>query len=165
MGRPTHVGPVGLWRYNDPDEVLLIQLIVFRAAYGIAFTPTPRDNHWMIAWRIGQTSEGHTVQRQVQIVQESGLDHLTNWGPITSATDKETEKNAVAVDITTMTLAQRQTLEHIANTTRVRVPNGDFNGQDWIISVLQEAVAQGLVEQAELERAVTTASNVQPKTR
>lgn len=119
----------------------------------------------MIAWRIGQTSEGHTVQRQVQIVQESGLDHLTNWGPITSATDKETEKNAVAVDITTMTLAQRQTLEHIANTTRVRVPNGDFNGQDWIISVLQEAVAQGLVEQAELERAVTTASNVQPKTR
>lgn len=162
MGRPDHLGPVSLWKYPDPDVALAVMLVVIRARPLLTYIPTFRDNHWMITWDIGVTPDGHTVHRRLHIVQEPDCDHLTNWGPITSVAGQETERNGIVVNITTMTLAQRQALESIANTTPVFKPNGEWNCQNWILAVLEEGVKQGLLTHEEYMEVVVAAQAVAP---
>ncbi|KAJ7584755.1 hypothetical protein C8J56DRAFT_1053142 [Mycena floridula] len=52
-----------------------VSLVVVDAASG-----SPSDNH--LSWTVFEDSEMR-VERRLDIVREIGIDHLTNWGPLT----------------------------------------------------------------------------------
>jgi hypothetical protein len=163
FGRPEWVGPVSLFKYNDPNETLVVYLTVIRATPRLSYTPTSHDQHWMFTWYIGRNSEGQDVVRVAQIVQEIGRDHLTNWGAITVIERADIITNGVKLPLAQMTLAQRQAFETISNGMRVRRPDGEWNCQDWCKSVLKSSVENGLVTQEEVDRVLLEAESVEPK--
>ncbi|EJD49771.1 hypothetical protein AURDEDRAFT_161322 [Auricularia subglabra TFB-10046 SS5] len=115
MGRPPGRPPPGNidHLYPDPDTDLDVSLLVFNNY------PELEGRHWMIGWQVGQLKDGvHTVWRELQIVQERGFQHYTNWGPLTKTLDLASTSPPVAlVQICKMSRAQRAQLEQIAETT------------------------------------------------
>jgi hypothetical protein len=53
--------------------------------------------------------------------------------------------------------AQRVALEEIAARTEVRVPNGEWNCQDWVIEVLVSAVDDDLISPGDRDAALSAA--------
>ncbi|KAJ7122044.1 hypothetical protein C8R43DRAFT_51727 [Mycena crocata] len=100
----------------------------------------------------------HKVQRILHIVTEIGCKHYTNWGPLTRTFNP---RDFDAVPIAQLTRAQRSALEDIARTSDARVPNGEWNCQNWVMEVLSRGVAAGLLSAAERDAAITVAQ--QPK--
>ena len=109
--------------YRDPHCTLVVEHIVTQATSGIA-----RDNHWMLGWVLARSPE--VVHRRVHIVQEQGVNHLTNWGAMTKVASTNTMRLTQSFNLKVMTLAQRKQLEAIGNATQVRVPDGNWNCQD-----------------------------------
>ncbi|KAJ8521933.1 hypothetical protein ONZ45_g1456 [Pleurotus djamor] len=160
FGRPEgRVGPVGLWKYQEPNTSLPVNLVVVPAR---GVRPTSRDSHWMFAWDLAQTGSGQIAQRRCHLVQEPGFDHLTSWGAITDAVNINEKSTKVVISIKNMTLAQRQAFERIANAAGVVKPNGQWNCQDWCKSILTQATAQGLVTAQEAQAALDCAQRVPP---
>ncbi|GBE83982.1 hypothetical protein SCP_0510410 [Sparassis crispa] len=110
--------------------------------------PVPKDNHWAIFWNISRSTDGVMRRRLLQIVQERLGDgyanHLTNWGPITTSAGGPTPESRKFF-IKTMTLSERKSLEAIAQTEEVLMPDGVWNCQDWIEAVLDKAVNGGMI--------------------
>lgn len=176
FGRPDWPGPISLddWRFpelNQPVDVVLIVRRTDVKGY------TSRDQHWFIQWDRGCFSDNGRevpVTRRVQIVREMilrgpeeergrMLPHLTNWGANTKTpTGLTTAERSHRIIVRSMTKDERVRLEEIANATRVRVPNGRWNCQDWIKTVLMSAVKEGLIDQGEYDKAITQAENVPP---
>lgn len=138
--------------FRDPDLSLPVELLINRAY------PQLRGQHWAISWTVGDISGSptHKVQRILHIVTELGFKHYTNWGPLTRSFDP---LELAAVPIATLTLVQRRALEDIAAETRVCVPNGEWNCQDWIIEVLGRAVEEDLVSAMEMDTAIRLAQS------
>ncbi|KAF7334652.1 hypothetical protein MVEN_02295700 [Mycena venus] len=150
MGRPDgRHPPIDLSHlYRDPESPLVVELLINRAH------PDQRGQHWALSWTVGDLPPRHKVQRILHIVREVGYYHYTNWGPLTRTFDPlELE----AISIAQLTRAQRGALEAIAGRTEVCVPNGEWNCQNWVMEVLECAVADGLVSAAERDAALDAA--------
>lgn len=147
MRRPVDIDHL----FRDPDAVLPVMLIATQ------FSPlSPRDSHWKLAWKVGKSSTGTPVQREIYIVRNMTIHDYMNWGPIT----KTAEDCSKAVEITKMTLADRRRLERIAAGVPFQGPDGKTHCQDWIIAVLEAAEQQSLLTKSEWTKAVTAVANV-----
>ncbi|KAK0466159.1 uncharacterized protein EV420DRAFT_812674 [Desarmillaria tabescens] len=158
MGRPSgRLPPIDLKRwYPDPDADLTVQIMVTR----IPIVADLRDLHWKLFWVVKTEEKGgvkHVYRRLLEVVQEIGYNYLTNWGAITQVETHNSHRNKPRKAVTTMSLSQRQELERIAAGVRVEEPNGEWNCQDWIITVLKKAEQAGLVTNNEWTAAVAWA--------
>ncbi|KAJ3564097.1 hypothetical protein NP233_g8515 [Leucocoprinus birnbaumii] len=147
MRRPVDIDHL----FRDPDAVLPVMLIATQ------YSPfSPRESHWKLAWKVGRSSTGPPVQREIYIVRNMTIHESMNWGPIT----KTAEDCTKAVEITRMTLADRKRLEKIASEIPFQGPNGKTHCQEWIIAVLEAAEHNGLVTRSEWTKAVGAVSNI-----
>lgn len=147
MRRPVDIDHL----FRDPDAVLPIMLIATRIA-----PHSPRDSHWKLAWKVGKSSTGVPVQREIYLIRNMTIQDYMNWGPIT----KTAEECTKAVEITKMTLANRRRLEKIVADVPFQRPNGKTHCQDWIIAVLEVAEQQGLVSRSDWTAAVRAVADV-----
>lgn len=154
---PTMIEPPSIdYLYRDPDYTLPVLIAVVPARSG-----DPTDNHWMLIWTVySSVATGHIIRR-LQIVQEQGFDHLTNWGALTVTAGSLTIE-AQKFSVGEMTLSERRDLERIALGTQVMMPNGHWNCQNWITDVLKKAVNQYLLDYRNVDRALYSARQVQP---
>lgn len=166
MGRPSWPGPVGLDAlfHPEPSEDSQVQLIV-RPLYKPLFgqIANARDQHWVFQWTMRVRPEPEPpIVRKIEIVRErdllgqGSLDHLTNWG---SRIAPEDDTIGLRIDLKMMTRAERQALVNIADTTPVRVPDGDWNCQNWCKTVLTTAVREKIISEAEVARTIDRAEN------
>ncbi|KAG7451991.1 uncharacterized protein BT62DRAFT_959948 [Guyanagaster necrorhizus] len=160
MGRPSgRLPPIDLHYWNpDPDTEVPIHIMVTRIS---GFTDL-RDLHWKLVWAVKTVEKDKDVQifhRRLEVVQEIGFNHLTNWGAVTQVETTSSKRFNPRKVITTMNLAQRKELEKIAARVRVEEPDGVWNCQDWIVTVLQQAEQAGLITKNEWTAAVTWAKN------
>ncbi|KAF4585031.1 hypothetical protein EYR40_001864 [Pleurotus pulmonarius] len=164
FGRPVDMPPrMGVIRPLDPNTSLPVNLNVRPALqYRSGPRKTSRNCHWMVCWDVGITGTGHTAQRRLHVLQERDIPHLTNWGPMTDAVTPKEQAAMVVIPLKVMTLGERQALEKIAINTLVKVPNEQWNDQDWCTEVLQEAVKQQILSELEVKTATDRASKVQP---
>jgi hypothetical protein len=138
--------------FRDPDETVPVLLTIIPAHTG-----NPRDNHWMLIWRVFNGE--HLIIRRLHIVHEIGYNHLTNWGPLT-VTAGDTTRNAPQLLLGELMLSQRRVLEGIAQETPVMVPNGEWNCQNWVVDVLKEAVKQNLLDNRLVDKVLIRASTI-----
>lgn len=161
----------GMYRVVDlfddtKDEVLEVQLAGMDYYPRENAKPLPRNHvHWVILWHLGDKFNV-PCYRLLQIITEryfstdaSGRESFkavyTNWGPHTkSVTDAEMQY-AFRVPLARLSLQERRALEEIARAETVEEPNGEWNCQSWVRSVLKKAVDAGLLR----ENSVTTAFN------
>lgn len=165
FGRPKGMPPrMGVIKpQDDPKAILPVTLTVCPAIqYRTGARQTSRNCHWMLCWNVGITGTGHIAQRRLHVHHERDIPHLTNWGPMTDAVTHKEQGAMVVIPLKTMTYAERQALEKIAINALVKVPNGQWNNQDWCIEVLEEAVKQGILSALEAKAATDRASKVQP---
>jgi len=139
--------------YKERDEDLMVILHVIRSNI---HPYNPRDNHWILAWELG-TYGTFPIHRKMSIIREAGADHLTNWGTLTKSTSTSSVGQVVEIPLKKMALSQRKKLEDIGNRTQIVKPDGKWNCQDWIVTVLEAAEAQGLVSRDEWTKAVEAA--------
>ncbi|KAL1683820.1 hypothetical protein EV122DRAFT_257500 [Schizophyllum commune] len=148
------------WIHKDIDRDADVYLRVFRATEG-----GPSGNHWSADWRVGAMADGPMLAgfsaiRKLEVQQDPGHTHLTNWGPRTGMVDMMTAAAQDAFFLGRLSLPQRKHLERIAAWEPVRVPDGIWNCQHWLKSVLKKAVEAGLLEAETVARAVTAAAMV-----
>ncbi|TRM66157.1 hypothetical protein BD626DRAFT_546497 [Schizophyllum amplum] len=148
------------WIHKDRDRDADVHLRVFRAPEG-----GPRWNHWSIDWRVGSSTEGpmkagQSAIRKLEIQQDPGHMHLTNWGPRTGMVDAMTAAAQDAFFLGRLSLAQRKKLECIAAEEPVRVPDGAWNCQQWLKNVLEKAVEADLLEEDTVTQAIDSAATV-----
>ncbi|KAK0209101.1 hypothetical protein DFS33DRAFT_1380582 [Desarmillaria ectypa] len=160
MGRPFgRLPPIDLNYWNpDPDTKVPVHIMVTRMS---GFTD-PRDLHWKLVWAVKIVEKDGDIQifhRRLEVVQEVGYDHLTNWGAVTQVETVSSKRFNPRKVVATMSLAQRKELEKLASQVRIEEPNGVWNCQDWIVTVLQKAEQAGLVTKNEWTAAVTWAMN------
>jgi hypothetical protein len=158
MGKPPGKRPPNQvdHLFKERDEELAVVLFVTRSTVR---PYNPRNNHWILAWELG-TYGINPIHRRIGVVQEAGIDHLTNWGPLTKSASTATVTKTIGIHVKTMTLDERQKLEEIAGNTQVLRPDGEWNCQNWLITVLETAEAQGLIMNEEWSAAVDEAMNV-----
>ncbi|KAH7912194.1 hypothetical protein BJ138DRAFT_820372 [Hygrophoropsis aurantiaca] len=162
MGRPPSVlEPIGVehipvFRDNEARGPLLVQILIYDG--GDKSKVAPRDRHWAIAWMVGEMTavswfvDGCPVaaHRILELKNELASDgtgplpYLTNWGPRTTSIGLE-DQAAVHVDIATLSYSQRQVMEGIARTEPVRPPNGNWNCQNWVASILRRCEEAGVL--------------------
>ena len=170
FGRPAgQDGPQGMpeFLYPEPHQDVNVELVVCRPG-----GETTRDLHWFIRWRIGTVDlPGHAIndvyrmfqiQREFDFTTGEPLPHLTNWGAITSSGAGDTPETSPVIVIKAMGREDRKALERIANETPVRVPDGDWNCQNWCKTVLLMGVDMGLLSKAEYDKAISIADSVDP---
>ncbi|KAL1732455.1 hypothetical protein EV714DRAFT_282565 [Schizophyllum commune] len=127
--------------YSDHDVASPLHLRLIR---------NDNANHWWLEWPVGTCENHHTTRvndavRRLQVVQERCHEHLTNWGGITVISTDDL----------------RRALERIAVAEPVMVPDGEWNCQNWAVSVLQKAVDAGLLDRTVADNAVKRALAVQ----
>lgn len=153
-------------REMGPRDILLGALNYFPKRDQV---PLERDEvHWVIAWRVGAV-DGFPLFRLLQVVTERIWAHdrqgrpmyrdvFTNWGPRTKTVTPSTDNHSLWVKIGSLNFLQRQQLEAIASNETVQEPNGIWNCQTWVKSVLQKAIQAGLLDAATVTHAINTLS-------
>ncbi|KAG6843119.1 hypothetical protein H0H87_007675 [Tephrocybe sp. NHM501043] len=156
--------------YRDPDTDLPVHLIATR----LPASHNPRDTHWRLAWSVGTNTLGHPVERQIHLVPSYSSPSyssstsippgpfLTNWGALTRSNTgaADRERHSKSVTLTVMSLAERRRLEAIAAATPVRKPDGAWNSQDWLVTVIEACVQHGLVTRQQFSAAIEEISSV-----
>jgi len=165
MGRDPRVRePPGVDHlYRDEDSPRSVVLVVWDMENS---SLPPRSRHWAIAWQVGVASTGDQVHRQLAIMRERGpyglLEHLTNWGPKTRITSMQATSGATFNPIAILTYAQRQWLEGVAAAEPVLKPNGWWNCQNWVVSILVQGILNGVLDKQAVEAAVKEAGWHEP---
>lgn len=182
---PGMLPPVDVFpdRLDAPLEVQLAAVDYYPSASSVRAgeAPIARDGvHWMIRWRL-QDLGGCAHFRMLHVLTERILlppshspdssstststsrlpiykDIYTNWGPMTKSQDASALAHTLAAPLGTLTLAERRALEWLAAGERVREPDGRWNCQDWVKSVLARAVRAGLFEEGAVRAAVGVVS-------
>ncbi|RDB20891.1 hypothetical protein Hypma_011985 [Hypsizygus marmoreus] len=163
MGRPADVyEPLNVDHlYRDPVAPLPVYLVVWGGDRNVP----PQDRHWAIVWKVGVGSTGADVHRQLEVVRELGptgeLDHLTNWGPKTRTSDSQT-MTATFVPIGVFSYQQRQWLEQLASAEPVLKPNGWWNCQHWVVSILVKCIQGNLLSRPHVEAVLAKAGWTAP---
>ncbi|KAJ6540258.1 hypothetical protein B0H10DRAFT_1855794, partial [Mycena sp. CBHHK59/15] len=141
--------PVGIEHlHEDPNVPLDVNILIDR------HLPVLRSQHWAISWIIA-SGESH-IHRVSHIVTELGCSHYTNWGPLTQNFNPSKWD---IVRIGCLSLANRKSLEEIVLNSVVYFPNGEWNCQDWVITVLSQAVECNLFSGEESKNAIGIAQN------
>ncbi|KAL1676035.1 hypothetical protein EV122DRAFT_217156 [Schizophyllum commune] len=155
MHRPIDLGILRVPHYSDYDVVSPIHLRLIRNDHA---------NHWWLEWPVGTLEDHHVTRvndavRRLQVVQERCHEHLTNWGGITviSTDDLRSVEPGRAIFVGDMDLVQRRALERIAVAEPVMVPDGEWNCQNWAVSVLQKSVDARLLDRTVVNDAVKRA--------
>jgi hypothetical protein len=91
----------------------------------------------------------------LHIVRELGFPHLTNWGPMTKNIEAD---SAQFISLCYMSLEKRKRLEAIASQEPVAVPDGKWNCQDWIVSVLEKASQLDIIAAEDIKTSIAQAS-------
>jgi len=144
MGRDELKEPPSVdWMFKDLDHNKPVEIMAWNNS------TSQRHCHWAIGWEIDDNN-----RRLLQVVQENDkygrpTGHLTNWGAVTKAYSRP----ATHYKIATLTLANRQGLEQIANAEQVLIPDGNWNCQDWVHAVLKKGVDQGIFTKTQVSRA------------
>lgn len=184
---PGMLPPVDVFpdRLDAPLEVQLAAVDYYPSASSVRAgePPIARDGvHWMIRWRL-QDLGGCAHFRMLHVLTERILlppshspessssstssstsrlpiykDIYTNWGPMTKSQDASALAHTLAAPLGTLTLAERRALERLAAGERVREPDGRWNCQDWVKSVLARAVRAGLFKEGVVRAAVGVVS-------
>lgn len=81
--------------------------------------------------------------------------YYTNWGPLT--TSSLPTQNCQRFLLGELELEQRKVLEELAEQEKVRVPDGSWNCQDWIKSLLAAAVERRVLEANKVEEVLRCA--------
>ncbi|KAH6916900.1 hypothetical protein BKA70DRAFT_1250903 [Coprinopsis sp. MPI-PUGE-AT-0042] len=172
FGRPKGwESPVSVFddQYPELDKLQDVDLIVQRPSEDQAQGLSSHDLHWLIQWlrakvKVEDTPDAQTqlLWRRIQLVHEAGVDHLTNWGAISTYGEGGIVDGSERILIKAMSKSERIELEAIANATQVCVPDGHWNCQDWLKTVLMSAVDRGLLSTEEYERAVRKAESISP---
>ncbi|TFK54002.1 hypothetical protein OE88DRAFT_1654454 [Heliocybe sulcata] len=121
----------------------------------------PRDLHWMLAWRV---QEEDNFWRVIQVVRERPVgsdfmnNYLTNSGPATHALLTSTTRQGRLIYVGTLSRDQRRELEGIAEEHPVREPDGTWNCQNFLVEVLELAIARGIVDKETARKAIADAS-------
>ncbi|KAH7925096.1 hypothetical protein BV22DRAFT_461163 [Leucogyrophana mollusca] len=162
MGKPPCVlKPIGVehipaFRDGEARGPLLVQILIYDG--GEKSTVAPRDRHWAIAWMVGEMTtaswfvDGYPIaaHRILELKNElapdgSGpLPYLTNWGPRTTSIGVE-DQASIHVDVVVLSYSQRQVMEEIARNEPVRPPNGNWNCQNWVASILRRCEEAGIL--------------------
>ncbi|KAL1746300.1 hypothetical protein HDZ31DRAFT_34531 [Schizophyllum fasciatum] len=153
MYHPVDLRPLRVAEYTDQDVVTPVHLRIARAAGA---------NHWWLDWPIGVRHHHHRTRRddavtRLQAVQERNHAHLTNWGPLTVIASERSTCAGCAFPLGELTLAQRRKLECIAGVEPVMPPDGEWNCQDWVMSVLRKATHVGVMDVETVNGAVEEA--------
>ena len=160
MGRDPRVRePPGVDHiFRDEDSPRSVGLVVWDMENS---SIPPNSRHWAITWQVGVASTGDRVHRRLAITRERGpdgqLDHLTNWGPKTHMMSMQSESDTTFIPIATLTYTQRQWLEGIAAEEPVLKPNGWWNCQHWVVSVLVKCIRAGVLEKQPVEAVLNQA--------
>ncbi|KAF8069054.1 hypothetical protein FPV67DRAFT_1780432 [Lyophyllum atratum] len=144
------------WCFPDNKDNTLAVSLHFSRSFTTPYDP--RNNHWMVVWQVG-VSDRERVLRRLHVVRHDDNPHLTNWGPVTKATSTATTNRSREYKLKDMTYAQRQHMEAICRRLPIQEPDGEWNCQDWIITLLKLAERDGLITRAEWEPAVRSAQS------
>jgi hypothetical protein len=165
QGQPYGKSPpinVGHIFPDRPDEAKPVSITVLM---GPAYVPR-RELTWRITWDVGehhyqapQTGRITTYQiiRRIGLDQVVGVPHLTFWGPITQSVGSLSWDQRRIINIGSLTHEDRQRLEALAYTIAVQPSTPNWNGQDWIISLLRAAEVAHIFTPAQVARAVAAA--------
>ena len=161
MYRPIDLGPLRVPEYTDQEVITPVHLRVLRAADA---------NHWWLDWPVGVRHNYHRARRgdavkRLQVVQERGHAHLTNWGALTVIASERSTCAGYAFLLGDLTLAQRRKLEGIAAVEPVLAPDGEWNCQDWVVSVIRKAAHAGIMDNGIVDDAIEEALAVPPACR
>ena len=165
MGRDPRVRePPGVDHiFRDEDSPRSVGLIVWDMENS---SIPPNSRHWAITWQVGVASTGDRVHRRLAITRERGpdgqLDHLTNWGPKTHMMSMQSESDTTFIPIATLTYTQRRWLEGVAAEEPVLKPNGWWNCQHWVVSVLVKCIRAGVLEKQPVEAVLNQAGWHEP---
>jgi len=167
MGQPDGVRkPASLDHlFSDPPTDLEVSIVVTQGDGPGIISSADTDlgskaNHWTLSWTVGFTPGRDRVPvcRRVHIVREVGQGHLTNWGPLTQTV--QPSPSLTYISIAMLSRDARNALETIAEKTQVYAPDGVWNCQDWLESVLEEAVETGLFGREEVQNALDRAKSI-----
>lgn len=152
--------PVGLAFPVDPSTNLNIYLAVDIPEPYLARDTATRDFHWSIHWTVG-ISQNHECCRLLSL-ETYNNEHLVYYGAFTKVIEAQTQSRNKAFPLGFATLKQRKLLEQIASETDVMLPDGDWNCQNWVKSVLATASARGIFDAEVVRRAVSSAEALPP---
>ena len=150
---------------DNKDETLEIKLA------GVDYFPTgsskplPRNHvHWAIMWHL---EDNHNVPcyRFLQVTTEryfyrdaEGNEAFKalyrNWGPHTESVSELEELTSLRATLGSLGLEQRRILEEIGLQEVVEPPNGEWNCQSWIRSILKKAINARLFSEEAVDSAV-----------
>lgn len=163
-GRPDNRPPPSNVNHLFPDqpgEAKSVWLTVLPSPY-----LRTREASWFITWIVGQHESIHPqtgrimyhyIVRRIGLEQMPGVPHLTFWGPTTQSVGTLSWAQRRNVEIATLTYQGRQTLEALANTIAVQPSTPDWNGQDWVMSLLHAAELAHLFTPTQVFNAVAAA--------
>ncbi|KAI0026719.1 hypothetical protein K488DRAFT_92003 [Vararia minispora EC-137] len=100
------------------------------------------------------------VARVLQAARAPARDHFTFWGALTRAWTREDMHGARWVLLALLDRPHRRALEHLADNVRLMKPNGWWNGQNWVVALLNAAVEDGIVSYAQRDAALVAAASI-----
>ena len=121
---------------------------------------SPRDLHWALAWQPRYDSSASTPfgftrgpWRRIELdtydvrTDPAPQPRYVFWGARTASADPDPTHDAgvARIPLVRLVCAQRRRVEELAWEVPVMVPDGVWNGQDWIRALLECMVVEGLV--------------------
>ena len=148
--RMTESSPVD-WLRKESDNNRDILLVIMNQP---ELDPIP-TRHWMICW--GTSSDSDT-QHALHLPEEKKRARRASWCP--KMTEKTTSGSKKIILVHDAPADTRTKWEDIANTHLLKAlrVTGDFNSENWIREVLNQAVAQDLIAQAVADAALAEAA-------
>ena len=149
--RMTESSPVD-WLRKENDNNRDILLVIMNEP---ELDPIP-TRHWMICWG---TSSDSDAQHVLHLPQEKKRARRASWCPkMTETTTTSGSKKIILVHDAPADI--RTKWEDIANAHLLKAlrVTGDFNSENWIREVLNQAVTQNLITQAVVDAALAEAA-------
>ncbi|KAI0310326.1 hypothetical protein OF83DRAFT_882017 [Amylostereum chailletii] len=172
--------------YPDPDDARKVSLSVTRSLRFTSLTQPSasqtesRSNHWAIFWEVGtaidpvegEPKRQSTIIRRIELVIERGqvsgqgppVAKYVYWCPKTTHLGQRTAGPFTSFPLGTLSKDARDELERLAGAVPVFDPElaKDWNCQDWLKELLDNAVKAGVIDSATCDIAVKSAVEIQP---
>ncbi|KAI0707551.1 hypothetical protein C8T65DRAFT_718587 [Cerioporus squamosus] len=142
---------------KDTDVERNVVVLVYPLQRRPGYTPTSRDLHWSVSWRVdkGGWKHLHVIAENTSYDPQLPRRYVY-WGPITKTAGHATS-GAVEVLLGSMSLAVRRRIEQIAWSVQVAKPNGQWNCQNWVIDLLCKICQDGIISQRQWSQVVENA--------
>ncbi|RPD52408.1 hypothetical protein L226DRAFT_496274 [Lentinus tigrinus ALCF2SS1-7] len=152
-GSNDHLAP-------DTDVYRKIVILVYPPlALRPGVTPTARDLHWSLSWRVKDGWRHIHINAENTSYDPQLPRRYVYWGPITKSSGYATS-GAKEVPLGYMSLAMRRRIEQLAWSVQVARPNGQWNCQNWIVDLLCKMHQDGIITQSKWSQVVAEAPHV-----